>query len=116
MKKKKKKLNQKDIDRFNRDLADFLGVRRYGGCLSKQESDEKTGLFEQIMKSLKGEVLFSCHCNSHELNVKRHLMSRSVFVHNPAYYRQIDEPERNNLIYIVPEENVETALLFGFPK
>lgn len=122
---KKKKLNQKDIDRFNRNLADFLGVRRYGGydVGEEEESDKKTELFVQIMESLEGEFLFiaSC-CNSHELNVKRHLMSKSVFVRNPAYCRQIDttilryKECRNDFVYIVPEENVETALLFGFPK
>jgi hypothetical protein len=135
MKKNKlKQLNQKDIDRFHQDLADFLGVRRHGGCLSKQESDEKTDLFFEIMKSLQGKLLFRCNPNSHELNVKRHIMHKAVFVRNPAYYCRIYESEPaymaaaklldwcppnqnfNDRIFIVPEENVETVLLFGFPN
>jgi hypothetical protein len=127
----KKKLNQKDIDRFQRDLADFLGVRRYGGCLSKKESDEKTELFFEVMRCLKGKPLLP---TSHNLNVNRHLLRNSIFVHNPAYYRRAYESEakylaaaevlgwappnemRNKEIVIVPEENIETALLFGFPN
>ena len=134
-KNKLKKLNQKDIDLFHRDLADFLGVRRHGGCLSKQESDEKTDLFFELMEALKGKKLFCFNRqNSHELNVKRHIMHKAVFVSNPAYYCPSYESESiyiaaanllgwtppnqmlNNCIFIVPEENVETVLLFGFPN
>jgi hypothetical protein len=130
MKKKLKKLNQKDIYRFQRDLADFLGVRRYGGCSNKQESDEKTALFLKTMEALKGKALFRLRANSHDLNVKRHLMHKAVFISNPAYYCRNYESESqyltaanilgwetcNEWIFIVPEENVETALLFGFPN
>jgi len=133
--KKLKKLNKKDIDRFHGDLADLLGVRRHAGCRSEQESDEKTVHFYKIMECLKGKHLrMGIQGGCKDLNISRHMLNKVVFVSNPAYYRTIFLSEfqhrivsallgyrpsnefLNRKIFIVPEENVETVLLFGFPN
>ena len=108
----KKRLNQKDIERLQKNIAELLGVRIYGGVLDKRNSDEKTASFCEAMNSLGGELL---DMNSHELNKRRKSLHKHIFISNPAYYRQKDG-SFNELVFAVPEENAETALLFGFPN
>ena len=115
MKTTKKRLNQKDIERLKRKIAEHLEVAPWGGLGSRSESDKKTQMFVELMETCGGQYL---QLIPHHLNVLRRKLHKCVFIGNPAYHNGIlsGQPHGNNIVYIVPEEKAEALLLIGLPK
>jgi hypothetical protein len=114
---KKKGLNQKDIERLNRKIAEHLGVPTDGGLEDRRSSDEKTQTFVRLMESCGGEFV---HMVPHGLNSLRRKLHKHafVFIGNPAYHNgnPSNRPHRNDFVYMVPQEKAEILLLLGLPK